>query len=254
MTAQMLYTLDEEGVPHFSSLPVTRFGKMGNALPVQPAQRLSHEELRARLERMGRGGRGGRGGQADAQAHPIALPTGFAKLDAALPDSGWPVGAITELMPEAQGIGELSLLMPALAQLSRAGRYVAWIAPPCLPYPPALVQHGLALDRLLLVRAHDARSVLWAAEQVLRCPAIGAVLAWPAALDDRRVRRLQLAAEAGGSCGLFYRPLAAAQQPSPAALRLRLRALDGGLHVDIHKARGRRAHALVVHPAAALCA
>ncbi len=249
MTDQMLYTLDEEAVPPFSSLPVTRFGKRGNSLSAQHAQPLSHDELRARLEHMGRGA------HADDPARAAVVPTGFAELDAELPGGGWPVGAITELMPEAQGIGELSLLMPALAHLSRAGRYLAWIAPPCLPYPPALVQHGLALERVLVVQAHDARSVLWAAEQVLRCAAIGAVLAWPEALlDDRRVRRLQLAAEAGGSCGWLYRPPAAAQQPSPAALRLRLKSIEGGLHIDIHKARGRRAHALVVHPAAALCA
>ena len=221
---------------------------MSAQMLLQPAQHLSRDELRARLERMSRGG------QANDQARPVALATGFAQLDALLPGGGWPVGAITELMPETQGIGELSLLMPSLAQLSRAGRYLAWIAPPCLPYPPALARHGLALERLLLVQAHDARTVLWAAEQVLRCPAIGAVLAWPTTLDDRRVRRLQLAAEAGGSCGLIYRPPAAAQQPSPAALRLRLKALDGGLHVEIQKARGGRTHALVVHPAAALCA
>ena len=248
MTGQALYETDQEVVPPFSSLPVTRFGKRGNDLLVQPVRPLARDELRARLERMSCGR------QANDQTQAIAVPTGFAELDAALPGGGWPVGAITELMPEAQGIGELSLLMPALAQLCRSGRYLAWIAPPCLPYPPALVQHGIALERLLLVQAPDARSVLWAAEQVLRCPAIGAVLAWPAALNDRRVRRLQLAAEAGGSCGLLYRPPSAAQQPSPAALRLRLKALDGGLHIDIHKARGRRAHALVVHPAAALCA
>jgi hypothetical protein len=249
MTLQKLHILDEEAVAPFSSLPVTRFGKRGNDLSVQPAQPLSRDELRARLERMSRGG------QAGDQARPVAVPTGFAALDAALPGGGWPVGAITELMPEAQGIGELSLLMPALAQLSRSGRYLAWIAPPCLPYPPALAQHGLALERLLLVQARDARSVLWAAEQVLRCPAIGAVLAWPEALlDDRRVRRLQLAAEAGGSCGWLYRPPTAAREHSPAALRLKLKSIEGGLHVDIHKARGRRAHALVVHPAAALCA
>jgi hypothetical protein len=246
--SQMLYQLDEEGAPHFSSLPDTRFGKMGSALPVQPALRLTHDELRAQLERMGRGS------QSDDQARPIAVATGFAALDALLPGGGWPVGAITELMPEAQGIGELSLLLPALAQLSRANRYIVWIAPPCLPYPPALEQHGLMLERLLLVQTRDAQAVLWAAEQALRCPAIGAVLAWPAALDDRRVRRLQLAAETGGGCGLLYRPAAAAQQPSPAALRLRLRAHDAGLHIEIQKSRGGRTHALVVHPAAAVCA
>ncbi len=243
--SQMRYRLSGEGAAHFSSLPDTRFGKMGRALPVQTAPHLDREELRKRLERMSRGA------HAADHAWPATLSTGFAEFDAVLPGGGWPVGAITELMPETQGIGELSLLLPALAQLSRAGRYLAWIAPPCLPYPPALEWRGLALDRLLLVQAPDAQAVLWAAEQALRCPAIGAVLAWPAALDDRRVRRLQLAAEAGGSCGLLYRPPAAARQPSPAALRLRLSALEAGLQIEIHKARGGRAHALVVHPAAA---
>jgi protein ImuA len=204
------------------------------------------DELRRRIERISRKGQD--------EDKPAALPTGFAEFDALLPGGGWPVGAITELMPEAQGIGELSLLLPALARLCRAGRYLAWIAPPCLPYPPALEWRGLALDRLLLVRAQDAQAALWAAEQALRCPAIGAVLAWPAALDDRRVRRLQLAAEAGGSCGLLYRPPSAVRQPSPAALRLRLKAQDAGLHIEIHKARGGRTHALVVHPAVAACA
>ena len=214
----------------------------------QAVQHLDRDSLRAQLERMCRSS------QTSEDARPIALPTGFTQLDAVLPGGGWPVGAITELMPDAQGIGELSLLLPALAQLSRAGRYVTWIAPPCLPYPPALARHGLALERLLLVQTHDTQALFWATEQALRCPAIGAVLAWPAALDDRRVRRLQLAAEAGGGCGLLYRPPAAAQQPSPAALRLRLRALDAGLRIEIQKARGGRAHALVVHPAAAICA
>jgi protein ImuA len=205
---------------------------------------MNRDALRAQL------GRICRSDQADDQTRPAVLPTGFAQLDAVLPGGGWPVGAVTELMPDAQGIGELSLLLPALAQLSRAGRYIAWIAPPCLPYPQALTRHGLALERLLLVQVRDAQTGLWATEQALRCPAIGAVLAWPAALDDRRIRRLQLAAETGGSCGLLYRPPAAAQQPSPAALRLRLQALDAGLRIEILKARGGRAHALVVHPAA----
>jgi hypothetical protein len=91
---------------------------------------------------------------------------------------------------------------------------------------------------------------LWAAEQALRCPSFGAVLAWPAAIDERRVRRLQLAAEAGGSCALLYRPESAAQLPSPAALRLKLKAAGRGTRVEIHKARGGYSNAVVVHSAA----
>jgi hypothetical protein len=195
-----------------------------------------------------------RSGRADVHERSSALPSGFAELDAALPGGGWPSGAITELMPDAQGIGELSLVLPALARVTRAGRYLAWIAPPSLPCPAALAQAGIALERLLLVRTTDTASGLWAAEQLLRCAHIGAVLAWPVVLDDRQVRRLQLAAEAGGGCGMLYRPAAAASTPSPAALRLRLHAADDGIGIHIQKSRGGHARALVVHTASAAAA
>jgi protein ImuA len=232
----------------FSSLPVTRFGKTGCI--TRPGTR-SESERDLLLEELKRVCRDGHAGTSD---RPAALPTGFAELDAVLPGGGWPVGAITELMPDTMGIGELSLLLPALAQLTHAGQYLAWIAPPYLPCPAALAQAGIALERLLLVRTGNTQSSLWAAEQLLRCPHIGAVLAWPAALDDRRVRRLQLAAEAGGSCGMLYRPARAAEQPSPAALRLQLHATASGLGIHIKKSRGGHIHALVVHPASAAAA
>ncbi len=199
----------------------------------------------------GAGGDGRTGNHGDEYARPVARSTEFGELDAMLPGGGWPLGAITELMPEAEGIGEISLVLPALAAIGRAGLSVAWIAPPFLPYPPALVRHGIALEKMLWVQVRDARTALWAAEQALRCPAIGAVLAWPEGVDDRRLRRLQLAAESSGSCGLLYRSQTCAREHSPAALRLLLRAGTTGLHIDIHKARGGRTHAVVVHPAAA---
>jgi hypothetical protein len=69
------------------------------------------------------------------------------------------------------------------------------------------------------------------------------VLSWPAHITDRNVRRLQLAAEAGSSLGILYRPTAAEREHSPAALRLRLRPAPGAsaLAVDIRKCRGGRA-------------
>ena len=167
-----------------------------------------------------------------------AAPSGFAELDANLPGGGWPIGAIAELMSDAAGIGELSLLMPVLSRLARAGRYIAYIAPPYLPYGPALAQRGVPLERVLLIQTRSLQESLWATEQALRCPAIGAVLGWPAHIVDRSVRRLQLAAEVGGSLGILYRPPAAARESSPAALRLRLHAAPEGLAVEIHKSRG----------------
>jgi cell division inhibitor SulA/protein ImuA len=189
---------------------------------------LTLEQL-ARLCRDAEGSRGPR---------PAAAPSGFAELDARLPGGGWPVGAIAELISDAPGIGELSLIVPVLSRLARAGRHIAWIAPPYLPYAPALAQRGLPLERVLLVQTHSLQESLWAMEQALRCPAVGAVLGWPASIVDRNVRRLQLAAAAGGSLGILYRPPEAARESSPAALRLRLHAAPEGLAVEIHKSRG----------------
>jgi hypothetical protein len=172
------------------------------------------------------------------QVPHAAVPSGFAQLDANLPGGGWPMGAIAELMPAAMGIGELSVLLPALARLARAGRYIAWIAPPYLLHAPALVQRGLPLERIWIIQTRDGQESLWAAQQALLCPAIGAVLSWPSQISSKNVRRLQLAAEAGGSLGILYRPAAAAQESSPAALRLRLEATIDGLGVEIHKCRG----------------
>ena len=46
------------------------------------------------------------------------LASGYEKLDRHLPGGGWPRHALTEILTEHYGIGELRLLMPALARLS----------------------------------------------------------------------------------------------------------------------------------------
>jgi len=176
-----------------------------------------------------------------------AQPTGFDALDVLLPGGGWPVGALTELMSTVCGIGELQLLLPALRTLVQSGRHLAWIAPPYPPYAPALALHGIALERLWILHPRDAQETLWAAEQALRCPSFGAVLAWPAQASDKNLRRLQLAAEAGGNLGVLYRPVSAAQSASPAALRLLLQPADDGLMVQFHKVRGALGKAQRVH-------
>ena len=161
------------------------------------------------------------------------LASGYPKLDRCLPGGGWPLQALTEILIGHYGIGELRLLMPALAQLSAedirqyAGEYaepgwIAWIAPPFQPYAPALQQCGIDLSRMLIVRPKDDSELLWSAEQALSSGTCAAVLLWPDKLDDQASRRLQLAAEKGHSWAIAFRPLAARQQPSAAALRLEL--------------------------------
>ncbi|GAC1622289.1 MAG: translesion DNA synthesis-associated protein ImuA [Nevskia sp.] len=172
-------------------------------------------------------------------ARITAEPSGFVALDRRLPGGGWPVGALTELYPETQGIGEMQLVLPWVARLTQAGGRVAFVDPPHLLYAPALVQAGVYLPRSLLIRPQSEAGGLWATEQVLRAGACGAALIWPPTLDQTALRRLQLAAEAGRTTALLFREPQAAAESSPAALRLRLAArAGGGLLVDIFKCRG----------------
>jgi hypothetical protein len=166
-----------------------------------------------------------------------AVPSGFAALDRCLPGGGWPQGALTELVVQTEGIGELALLMPACARLTHTGRSLLFVAPPYIPYAPALAAAGLDLPRLLLIKAESRKDKLWALEQALKSPRCGAALGWIENIDDRSLRRLQLACERSGACGFLF--LARSEARSSAALRLELSInADGCLAVRILKRRG----------------
>ena len=153
-------------------------------------------------------------------ATPISpQPTGHAALDAALPTGGWPASALSEILLPADGSGELQLLWPSLARLTRNGERIVLVAPPYIPYPQAWQAAGIDLRWLMIVDA-TAGNALWATEQCLRSGSCGAVLCWPRQVDDRALRRLQVAAETGQTLAFACRPAQAAANPSPAALRI----------------------------------
>jgi len=152
-----------------------------------------------------------------------AEPSGHAALDAALPAGGWPESALVEVLLPADGLGELRLVLPTLARHTGAGRDIALVAPPYVPNPLAWRAAGVDTARMHLVAA-DPRSALWATEQCLRAGCLSAVLCWPQKVDDRALRRLQVAAESGQALVFAFRDARLATQPSPAALRLQLEA------------------------------
>lgn len=187
-----------------------------------------------------------------AQGSSRRLATGYAPLDQALPDAGWPLGALTELLLEETGIGELSMLGPALQAIGAEGRGIALIAPPYLPQARAWEAARIPLDRLLVVDV-DGTDALWSAEQALRSGECGAVLLWGQAagraLNHRALQRLHLAAGAGHAACFLYRSASAQTVPSPALLRIRLAAHAGTLHLHIVKYRGAlRAEPVRVQP------
>jgi len=167
-----------------------------------------------------------------------SIPTGFVELDAQLPGNGWPRAALTELLTNQRGIGELRLLLPALARLSKDDKWLVLVAPPHRPFAPGFESLGVNLARLVVVETRSDGESLWAAERCLRSGSCAAVLAWPDSISLTPLRRLQLAAEEGRSLGVVFGSTRNAAHPSPAPLRIQLTANRGRLELQILKRRG----------------
>jgi hypothetical protein len=151
-----------------------------------------------------------------------AVSTGYPALDEELPGSGWPTGALTELLTGAQGVGELQLLLPALGALSWAGKRIVWLAPPHVPYAPGLAAAGIDLAQLAFVHVTGRHDALWVAEQVLRARCCHALVAWFRHARYDELRRLAVAAEGSPALVAIFRPREAFAESSPAVLRLAL--------------------------------
>lgn len=164
---------------------------------------------------------------------PGGVVTLAAGIDEALPGGGLARAAIHEIFGEDPGA--CTAFCGYL--LGRAGGSVAWILPDpaeALPWPQGLAALGLASEGLIQLTA-GGRDALWAAEQALRCPALSAVAAVLPELGLGAARRLQLAAEAGGTLGLLLH--AGPARPGPTASRTRW-------HVSSLPGQGGAAHRL----------
>jgi recombination protein RecA len=161
----------------------------------------------------------------------LSAPPWFAK---ALPDGGFPSG-ITELTaPRALG-GATLIATQAIAMAQREGPVTcAWLDPEGSLHAPGLLQQGVDLSRLLVVRppreklravaVRIARSGAVAMLAIDFHPVGGRALPAPRAMNDERwVRRLQLGCEEGGAVALLITDARAKQSaPLPVALKLLL--------------------------------
>lgn len=172
-----------------------------------------------------------------ARGSARVLPTGHAELTEQLPEGGWPLGSLTELLLPHPGSGELRLLAPAITTRDDS-RSVALVQPPFTPHIAAWRQWRLAPERLLWVSPETPRDVLWATEQILKHGSCNALLCWLPQVRPESLRRLHLAAQSSDTLFFVLRPAQAAHSSSPAPLRLALAPAPGGLSVHIIKRRG----------------
>jgi protein ImuA len=154
-----------------------------------------------------------------AVAEGVACPSGHAPLDAQLPGGGWPVGAMCEILQPQAGQYEWRLLLPALRGLPQQ---VVLVGAPWVPFGPGLAAQGLQLAQLVWVRSDTLADQLWAAEQVLRCAGVDALLLWLPRVRADHLRRLHMAAQKHSKLLFVMRPLLAQHESSPAVLRLQL--------------------------------
>ena len=124
-----------------------------------------------------------------AHARSRVVDCGDANLARELPGGGWPRGALTDLLVQQTGCGELRLLRPAFERLS--SRPVAMLQPPHDLQPTALAWWGLDPSSVMTVKAPRTADALWAAEQILRAGTCGALLFWQNHVRPESLRRLQ---------------------------------------------------------------
>lgn len=150
------------------------------------------------------------------QPPPFAAPTGSDAPTAFEPvwrcAAARPLAEIAPVAP-ADRVSALGFALAWLTATSGKNDLLVWVAPDACaredgaPYAPGLAQFGLALPRLLLVRAAAQPQAFWAAEQALALPGARVLcsVAENGKLTLTASRRMLLAAEKSGSRCLLLR-------------------------------------------------
>ncbi|MCS6997194.1 MAG: SOS cell division inhibitor SulA [Casimicrobiaceae bacterium] len=177
---------------------------------------------------------------------PPGVATGFAVLDAFLPWGGWPVGAMSEILTERCGAGELSLLLPAMARLAAEKRPIVLIGLPHEVFAPALLQAGVDPHQVTQIypgaTVRDVKALLWSSEQILRSGSAALVVLWSLGRPEppiEALRRLHLAGLGKTTSFIHYRAVSCRGQPSPAWLRCGFWPTAETIELEVFKCRGR---------------
>jgi protein ImuA len=143
------------------------------------------------------------------------IASGCPAMDRYLQGGGYARGSMLELLRCHSGSGITSIALMIARQAIVEGKYLVLVDPQRQFYPPALKSLGIPMERVIALQPSNHADAIWGLAQVLRCAAVGAVIAEVGTLEDRVARKLQLAAEQGGGLGVFIRDARAARaQPS----------------------------------------
>lgn len=134
------------------------------------------------------------------------LPFGVADVDRHLPGGGLALGTLHEVAGGGNGtVHGAAAALFATGIAARCGGPVLWCLARQDLFAPAVAQAGLPPDRIVYVEAGNEEGVLACFEEGLRHNGLTAVVAEVARLSLTNSRRLQLAAESGGTIGIALR-------------------------------------------------
>lgn len=164
------------------------------------------------------------------------VPSGFLKIDEKI--DGWPLGTLIEIVHHQIGIGEFSILLPALARLSQDSRWILLVCPPYIPYAPFLSKMGVDTSKVIVTHAETIKDAGWCMEQGLRSHACSAVIGWLPHITEKIIRRLQLTLEEENVLGVFFTKPTTRCKNNPTPWRFILRQKNHEMIVEIPKRRG----------------
>ncbi|MFC7536744.1 ImuA family protein [Sphingomonas sp. GCM10030256] len=162
-------------------------------MTVQPS---TIAELRAKLRAI----------EGDGQCSRPVLPFALDAVDGRLADGGVRLDALHEVAGEGAGWGDDAaavLFMAAIA--ARTGGPILWAVRSRDLFAPGLYQAGLDPKRVLYAEARDDAELLALMEEGLRHRGLGAVIGEAKRVAMASTRRLQLAAEGGGTIALLLK-------------------------------------------------
>ncbi|MEZ8203354.1 translesion DNA synthesis-associated protein ImuA [Vibrio splendidus] len=161
--------------------------------------------------------------------------TGYSQLDKQL-DGGFPTHGVIEVESQ-QGIGELRLLTPYLAQ-QKSQKLAIFINPPGKICAEFFSSQGIELENILVIQPQRDLDALWAAEQCLKSGACHSVLLWGSDLEIHQTKRLQAASETGKCLQFHFKATSHNQLSLPVSLSMKLSSHAQGLKVEVTKRKG----------------
>jgi len=144
--------------------------------------------------------------EGDGHHHRPVLPFGIGEMDERLADKGLRLDALHEVAGEGAGWGDDAAAILFIAAIAaRTEGPILWATGSRDLFAPGLYQAGLDPKRVLYAEARDDAELLALMEEGLRHRGLGAVIGEARRVAMASTRRLQLAAEGGGTVALLLK-------------------------------------------------